>query len=103
MARENIQSNRFKTAGDKLVKSGIQHNTESEELIEKKVKKKDKVITAKVYPETWELFTLINKEQGMSNNSVINMLVSEYVRNNKDIHARPGRTHTLCPVPSAYT
>lgn len=85
MARENIQSNRFKTAGDKLVKSGIQHNIESEELIEKKVKKKDKVITAKVYPETWELFTLINKEQGMSNNSVINMLVSEYVRNNKDI------------------
>lgn len=85
MARENIQSNRFKTAGDKLVKSSIQHNTESEELIEKKVKKKDKVITAKVYPETWELFTLINKEQGMSNNSVINMLVSEYVRDNKDI------------------
>ena len=80
MARENIQSNRFKTAGDKLVQSGKKIDTN----IEIK-KKKDKVVTAKVYPDTWELFTRINKAQGMSNNSVINMLISEYVRDKKEI------------------
>ena len=49
------------------------------------IKKKDKVITAKVYPETWADFTAINRAQGMTNNSVINMLISEYVRNKKEI------------------
>lgn len=48
-------------------------------------KKKDKVVTAKVYPDTWATFTAINKAQGMTNNSVINMLISEYVRNKKVI------------------
>ena len=46
---------------------------------------KDKVISAKVYPETWATFTAINKAQGMTNNSVINMLISEYIRNKKEI------------------
>ena len=46
---------------------------------------KDKVVTAKVYPETWADFTAINRAQGMTNNSVINMLISEYVRNKKEI------------------
>lgn len=44
---------------------------------------KDKVISAKVYPETWQRFTAINKAQGMTNNSVINMLISKYVRDNE--------------------
>ena len=47
--------------------------------------KKDKVITAKVYPKTWADFTAINKAQGMTNNSVVNMLISEYVRSKKEI------------------
>ena len=38
----------------------------------------------KVYPKTWADFTAINKAQGMTNNSVINMLISEYVRNKKE-------------------
>lgn len=50
-----------------------------------KNKVKDKIISAKVYPETWATFTAINRAQGMTNNSVINMLISEYVRNKKEI------------------
>ena len=46
---------------------------------------KDKIISAKVYPETWARFTEINRAQGMTNNSVINMLISQYVRNNKGL------------------
>lgn len=44
--------------------------------------KKDKVISAKVYPDMWDRFTLINKAQGMSNCSVLNKLIAEYVRSN---------------------
>ena len=46
---------------------------------------KDKVVSAKVYPETWAEFTAINKARGMTNNSVLNMLVSDYVRKQKVI------------------
>lgn len=46
---------------------------------------KSKIISAKVYPETWTEFTAINRAQGMTNNSVINMLISKYVRENKVI------------------
>ena len=46
---------------------------------------KDKIISAKVDPETWARFTEINRAQGMTNNSVINMLISQYVRNNEGL------------------
>ena len=38
-----------------------------------------------VDPETWARFTEINRAQGMTNNSVINMLISQYVRNNEGL------------------
>ena len=60
-------------------------NTTVKRLAGSESKIKDKVISAKVYPETWATFTAINKAQGMTNNSVINMLISEYVRNKKEI------------------
>lgn len=46
---------------------------------------KNKVISAKVYPETWERFTRINKAQGLTNNSAINMIISKYVRENESL------------------
>lgn len=46
---------------------------------------KDKQISAKVNTETYAAFSKINEAQGMSNNSVLNMLISQYVRANKDI------------------
>lgn len=84
MARNSMQ-NRFTSAGQALV--GAQKEIESTQTKVKDMTspRKDKVVTAKVYPETWADFTAINKALGMTNNSVINMLVSEYVRNKKEI------------------
>ncbi len=79
MARDT-KVNRFANAGQALVGA-----TKSESVETLSVPKKDKVVTAKVYPETWADFTAINKAQGMTNNSVINMLISQYVREHKDL------------------
>lgn len=87
MARKTTD-NRFASAGQALVNSGMTTNTSNSVSVSEKdapSRKKDKVITAKVYPDTWEIFTAINKAQGMTNNSVINMLISEYVRSKKEI------------------
>lgn len=82
MPRVNT-TNRFAGAGQALVGS---ENTQQNKTTKPEAnRKKDKVITAKVYPETWADFTAINKAQGMTNNSVINMLISEYVRSKKEI------------------
>ncbi len=83
MARDT-KANRFASAGKALV--GATKEAEKTETVVETVSapKKDKVVTAKVYPETWADFTAINKAQGMTNNSVINMLISEYVRNKKE-------------------
>lgn len=43
---------------------------------------KSQSISAKVYPDMWERFSRINKSQGMSNGSVLNKLIAEYVRDN---------------------
>lgn len=41
---------------------------------------KEKVISARVYPDMLEKFSRINKAQGMTNASVINQLIAKYVR-----------------------
>ena len=46
---------------------------------------KDKQISAKVNAKTYSMFTQINKAYGLSNNSTLNMLISEYVREKKDV------------------
>lgn len=46
--------------------------------------KKDRVISAKVYPDVWDKFSQINKAQGMTNGSVINQLIAKYVRDNEN-------------------
>lgn len=46
---------------------------------------KDKQISAKVNERVYGLFTQINRAQGISNNSALNMLISRYVRENKGI------------------
>lgn len=87
MARKNTE-NRFTAAGQALVGSegtgqAIQNQLKSTN--KDTVRKKNKVVTAKVYPDTWEVFTSINRAQGMTNNSVINMLISNYIRDKKEI------------------
>ncbi|MGN0408904.1 MAG: hypothetical protein ACI4E3_00705 [Candidatus Fimousia sp.] len=44
---------------------------------------KDKQISAKVNAQSWEFFTRINKVQGLSNNSALNMIINKYIRENK--------------------
>lgn len=46
---------------------------------------KDKQISAKVNEKSWEYFTKINKAQGLSNNSALNMVINKYIRENKGI------------------
>lgn len=46
---------------------------------------KSQVISAKVAPEIWAAFRAINRARGMSNNSVINMLMTGYIRENQAI------------------
>lgn len=46
---------------------------------------KDKQISAKVNMKMYSAFTTINKAQGVSNNSALNMLIAKYVRENKEI------------------
>mgnify|MGYP003540780424 CR=1 FL=1 len=46
---------------------------------------KDKQISAKVNDKVYALFTQIDKAQGISNNSALNMIISRYVRENKGI------------------
>lgn len=46
---------------------------------------KDKQISAKVNMKMYNAFTTINKAQGVSNNSALNMLIAKYVRDNRFI------------------
>ena len=46
---------------------------------------KDKQVSAKVNAQSWESFTRINKAQGLSNNSALNMIINKYIRENKGI------------------
>lgn len=46
---------------------------------------KDKQISAKVNMKMYNAFTAINRMQGLSNNSAINMIMAKYVRENKSL------------------
>lgn len=78
MPRDN-KENRFTDAGKNLVGATKETKKVDTEGVISPVQKKDKVVTAKVYPETWAEFTAINRAQGMTNNSAINMLISNYI------------------------
>lgn len=46
---------------------------------------KDKQISGKVNMKVYNAFTTINRIQGLSNNSALNMLISKYVRENRSL------------------
>lgn len=59
---------------------------QEDKSVVKKIAKKDgqnKMISASVNAENYAEFTRINKAKGMANNSALNMLIADYVRNNK--------------------
>ncbi len=61
---------------------------EQKRPIEKIISKegaKDKQISAKVNMKMYNAFTAINRIQGLSNNSALNMIITKYVRENKSL------------------
>lgn len=60
-------------------KNSVLHNISSKDG------SKDKQISAKVNGNMYATFSAINKAQGISNNSALNMIITKYVRENKDI------------------
>jgi hypothetical protein len=42
--------------------------------------KKTKRYLLKVYPKTWEAFTTINRQKGLSNSAVLNLLIHKYIK-----------------------
>ena len=69
----------------------VQENETQEEKVskdKKAVKKiaktaiKDKTVSAKYNSEIYNRFTEINKAQGITNNSALNMILSKYVKEN---------------------
>ena len=75
-AKELLENERQEKAKKKSVASDIASNNNGS---------KDKQISAKVNQRMYGLFTQINKAQGISNNSALNMVISRYVRENKGI------------------
>ncbi len=71
------------TETEKFKQLEEKHNSSSQTSVIKKISlNKNQMISVKVNPHKYELFKNINKQKGMSNNSVINMLISEYVQQN---------------------
>lgn len=69
----------------------VQENETQEEKVskdKKAVKKiaktaiKDKTVSAKYNSEIYNRFTEINKAQGITNNSALNMILAKYVKEN---------------------
>lgn len=46
---------------------------------------KNAQMSVKLYEDTYNAFCKINRARGMSNNSVVNMLIAQYVKDNKDL------------------
>lgn len=47
--------------------------------------KRSKTLSLRVYNDIHAAFTKINRRRGMSTNSVLNMLITQYIRDNRDI------------------
>ena len=52
-------------------------------IIKKIASGKSQLISVKVNPRQYELFKNINRQKGVSNNSVINLLIDDYIRKNQ--------------------
>lgn len=88
---ERLQEQRGKNSDEirttkTIVSDGMEKRSEDKSVKERTwVKKKSRVVSAKFYPDTWETFTAINRAKGMTNNSVLNDLVTRYVIEEKKI------------------
>lgn len=83
-AVQEMEAQEAKMAGRKKEKSKAEAVRPVEKIISKEGAK-DKQISAKVNMKMYNAFTMINRMQGLSNNSALNMIIAKYVRENKDL------------------
>lgn len=76
---KKIQSKESKE-DDQVRKHSVSTNS-----IKKKSSGKNKMISAKVNDAMYNQFSAINHARGASNNSILNMLISDYVAKHKSI------------------
>lgn len=79
---ENVQKQEMNEAAAKT--SAVRTRKSAVGSISGKNIEKDKQISAKVNSALYDSFTAVNKAQGMSNNSALNMLIARYVKENRD-------------------
>ena len=87
MPRKLLDSVHEQEAKEEEIKKA-KEKIEVKKPIEKIISKdgmKDKQISAKVNVKMYNAFTTINKMQGISNNSALNMLMAKYVRENRSL------------------
>ena len=81
---DTVQEQEAKEAEEKKAKEKKDARKPIEKIISKNGAK-DKQISAKVNMKMYNEFTEINKMQGLSNNSALNMIMAKYIRENKGL------------------
>lgn len=46
------------------------------------LQRKTKQYLFRIYPKTWEIFTAINKRNGLSNSAALSLLIYRYIKKN---------------------
>lgn len=85
MAKRGIEGvNKMKNREEAEEATSVQRNSTVKKIASNDGVK-DQQISAKVNRSMYSAFTTINKAQGVTNNSALNMLIAKYVRENRDI------------------
>jgi antitoxin component of RelBE/YafQ-DinJ toxin-antitoxin module len=72
---------------DKVTEKEEQKTPKAEKKAVKKIAKnnvKDKVVSAKFNSDTYKQFSEINTKMGITNNSALNMILAQYVKEHSD-------------------
>lgn len=87
LEKVNHQEAQITAKEDKKILSQLSKIPEKKDHAVNKIthrsQQKDKQISAKVNEDVYRQFTEINKNQGLSNNSALNMIINKYVREYK--------------------
>lgn len=84
MAKKNSTINKI-MAREQRKQDTVHVENETISKISAGTKMKDKVISARVNGATYQNFKKICEERGISSNACINMLMTDFVRDNKDL------------------
>jgi hypothetical protein len=81
---QEMEAKEAKQAAEKKDKEKGENKKPIENIISREGLK-NKQISAKVNMKMFNAFTKINRMQGLSNNSALNMIITKYVRENKSL------------------